>query len=132
MRELVERTNAEKPDLVLLAGDYMINSIPFGTWVAPEAVASVLGGLEAPLGVVAVLGSHDWYNDGDTLTEQFRRHGVVVLENQVLPLDYRGRRFFVVGLADQLTRPQEVNGDARESAAGRARHRARARARCLP
>lgn len=109
MRELVERTNAEKPDLVLLAGDYMINSIPFGTWVAPELVASVLGGLEAPLGVVAVLGNHDWYNDGDTLTEHFRRHGVVVLENQVLPVDYRGRRFFVVGLADQLTRPQEVN-----------------------
>jgi predicted MPP superfamily phosphohydrolase len=108
MRELVERTNAEKPDLVLLAGDYMINEIPLGTWVAPEPVASVLGGLRAPLGVIAVLGNHDWYNDGDTLTAEFREHGIVVLENQVLPIDYRGRHFYVVGLADQLTREQRV------------------------
>jgi predicted MPP superfamily phosphohydrolase len=108
MRELVARTNAEKPDLVLLAGDYMINDIPLGTWIAPEPVAAVLGGLEAPLGVVAVLGNHDWYNDGATLTDEFRAHGVVVLENQVLPVDHRGQRFFVVGLADQLTREQQV------------------------
>jgi predicted MPP superfamily phosphohydrolase len=108
MRELVERTNAEKPDLIVLAGDYMINELPFGTWIAPEPVAEVLGGLRAPLGVIAVLGNHDWYNDGDTLTEEFQERGIIVLENQIMPIEHRGRRFFVVGLADELTREQRI------------------------
>ena len=40
-----------------------------------------------------------------TVTE----NGVVVLENQILPIEHRGRRFFVVGLADELTREQRVD-----------------------
>jgi predicted MPP superfamily phosphohydrolase len=59
LSRLVERTNAEQPDLVLLAGDYQINNIPGGVHVGAEAIAQCLGGLRAPLGVFAVLGNHD-------------------------------------------------------------------------
>jgi predicted MPP superfamily phosphohydrolase len=104
LEQLVERVNAEQPELVLLAGDYMINGIPFGEWVDPESMARVLGRLRAPLGVVAVLGNHDWGNDGRRVWRALQSEGVVVLENQAHALTRNGVPFYVVGLADQLTR----------------------------
>lgn len=101
---LVERTNQLQPELVLLAGDYLINGVRFGKWVDPESIARVLGRLRAPLGVVAVLGNHDWWNDGYRVRRALRDNGIVVLENEALPLQRAGQRFFVVGLADALTR----------------------------
>lgn len=104
LRELVERTNAEKPDLVLLAGDYVIDGVPFGEKVAPEPIAEVLGGLRAPLGVVAVLGNHDWWNDGERIRRALGARGIVVLENEVHTTTHAGAPLSIVGLADAMTR----------------------------
>jgi predicted MPP superfamily phosphohydrolase len=109
LEALVQRVNAEQPELVLLAGDYLINGVRFGSWVDPEAVARVLGQLRAPLGVVAVLGNHDWWNDGHRVRRALESQGVVVLENQAHALVRGESRFYVVGLADQLTRQVRVD-----------------------
>ncbi len=61
-RELMQQVNAERPELILLAGDYMIHDVKFGTRVPEAIVASLLGELRAPLGVVAVLGNHDGWH----------------------------------------------------------------------
>jgi predicted MPP superfamily phosphohydrolase len=108
LSRLVQRTNAEQPDLVLLAGDYQVNEIPGGVFVAPEAIAKVLAELKAPLGVIAVLGNHDWWNDGERTRTAFTARGISVLEENAKPLEHHGARFFVVGLADQITRPSNV------------------------
>jgi predicted MPP superfamily phosphohydrolase len=104
LERLVERVNQERPELVLLAGDYMINGIQFGEWVDPESIARVLAGLDAPLGVVAVLGNHDWWSDGQRVRRAFESAGIVVLENESRAIQRGDQRFHVVGLADQLTR----------------------------
>lgn len=104
LERLVQRTNKMQPDLVLLAGDYLINGVRFGRWIDPESIAHVLGGLRAPLGVVAVLGNHDWWNDGYRVRRALRDNGIAVLENEALPLARNGQPFYVVGLADALTR----------------------------
>jgi uncharacterized protein len=105
---LVDTTKALQPDLVLLAGDYLINDVAFGVWVPPEAIAQALETLRPPLGVVAVLGNHDWWNDGYRVRRAFAAHGVTVLENEALELEFKGTRFSVVGLADELTRFVDV------------------------
>jgi predicted MPP superfamily phosphohydrolase len=102
---LVARTNAEKPDLVLLAGDYQINDVPGGVFVEAEGIAKGLGRLRAPLGVYAVLGNHDWWNDGERTRRAFEQNGVHVLEESAQQLTHGGAAFYIVGLADQLTRP---------------------------
>jgi len=51
-----------------------------------------------------VLGNHDWWNDGYRVRRALREHGITVLENEALALERGGQRFFVVGLADALTR----------------------------
>jgi uncharacterized protein len=105
LARLVERTNAEKPDLVLLAGDYQINGVPGGAFVAAEPIADGLSQLKAPLGVIAVLGNHDWWNDGERTRRAFASRGIAVLEESSVRLEYHGTAFYVVGLADQMTRP---------------------------
>jgi uncharacterized protein len=109
LAQLVERVNKEEPELILLAGDYLINGVAFGTWTDPESIAAVLGRLRAPLGVVAVLGNHDWWNDGYRVRHALEAQGIVVLENEAHAIERNQTRFFVVGLADQLTRRVRID-----------------------
>jgi predicted MPP superfamily phosphohydrolase len=100
LRELVARVNAEQPDLILLAGDYLINGVVGGKFVAIEPIAAELGQLRAPLGVVAVLGNHDWWNGGQRTRAALEASGIVVLDDEVLGIDARGTRFALLGMAD--------------------------------
>ncbi len=118
LTELVEVTNAAKPELVLLAGDYLINGVLLGTWVDPESIASVLGGLHAPLGVVAVLGNHDGWNDGERVRRAFTAQGIAVLENRALPVRRGAFEFFVIGLADVMTGNVDLQGSLAQVPAG--------------
>lgn len=104
LRGLVQRTNAEAPDLTLLAGDYLINDVVGGSHVGPEPVARELAQLRARLGVFAVLGNHDWWNDGEAVRRAFQAQGVRVLEGDAVRLESGGAVFYVVGLPDQMER----------------------------
>ena len=104
LHELVQRTNAEQPDLILLAGDYLINDVWFGRYVPIEPIASELAQLHAPLGVFAVLGNHDWWNDGPKTRAALEAHGVRVLDDEALRIDARGSSFCLLGLRDEYYR----------------------------
>lgn len=97
LERLVARTNTEKPDVVLLLGDFDINGIPGGEKVAPERWAPILGRLEAP--TYAVLGNHDWWNDHRRIRGALEAAGVDVLENEAKRLG----RWWLVGVGDSYT-----------------------------
>jgi predicted MPP superfamily phosphohydrolase len=71
LERIVAETQEAEPDLVLLAGDYVIQGVRGGQFVAPEIIAEKLGELAAPLGVFAVLGNHDWWLDGRRVQQAF-------------------------------------------------------------
>jgi predicted MPP superfamily phosphohydrolase len=109
---IVEQTNSLGPDAILLLGDYVVgrklgrlsNDVSAGAW------ATELAKLKAPLGVHAVLGNHDWW---DQLEVQQRRSGptraglaleavgIPVYENQAIRLQKDGKPFWLAGLGDQ-------------------------------
>jgi predicted MPP superfamily phosphohydrolase len=108
---IVERTNSLDADLIVMLGDYVAGHrhvtriIPAGEW------APVLAGLKAPLGVHAILGNHDWWEDntvqrqGHGLTVARRAledAGIPVYENDAVRLTKAGRPFWLAGLGDQL------------------------------
>jgi uncharacterized protein len=108
---IVERTNTLGADITVLLGDYVAGHrrvtrvIPAGEW------APVLAGLKAPLGVHAILGNHDYWDDktvqrdGQGLTVARRAleaSGIPVYENDVARLSKAGRPFWLAGLGDQL------------------------------
>lgn len=109
--EIVAVTNALRPDVVFLLGDYEPGH-PFNTRAVPMArVARELAGLRAPLGIHAVLGNHDWWADFELVkagggmpvaAKALREEGIRVLENDAVRLVKDGRPFWVAGLADQM------------------------------
>jgi predicted MPP superfamily phosphohydrolase len=107
-RELVRQVNAEQPELVLLAGDYMIHDVKFGTRVPEHVVASVLGELRAPLGVVAVLGNHDGWH-GPVLRPLLEARGIHVLDDEIFVFQRRGASLCVLGLADDEVRTRSAS-----------------------
>ncbi len=102
IRRTVDRTNALKPDIVVLLGDY-IATHHFVTERVPHAVwAGEFGRLEAPLGVWAILGNHDWWNGVGPIRAALTKVGIEVLENRAVLLGEGQHRFWVAGLGDQL------------------------------
>jgi len=104
LHELILRVNAEKPDLILLAGDYLINDIWFGTHVEADPIGAELGQLRAPLGVFAVLGNHDWWNNGPKVRAAFEAHGLTVLDDEVRRIHFNGKDFCLLGVRDETER----------------------------
>ena len=104
LKQVVAATNAEKPDLIVILGDFLIRGVIGGSFVNPEPIADELAGLQAPLGVVAVLGNHDWWYDGNRVRHAIESRGIQVLENESIRLTHHGRSFWLCGLADLWTR----------------------------
>ncbi|MEZ5844016.1 MAG: metallophosphoesterase [Hyphomicrobiaceae bacterium] len=107
---IVDRTNDLKPDLVVLLGDFESRNrfvqrpVPRAEW------ARLLAGLKAPLGVHAVLGNHDWWDDWDAMARgggpvvnrvALERAGIPVYENDAVRLVKDGEPFWLAGLGDQ-------------------------------
>lgn len=108
---IVERTNALKPDIVVMLGDYVAGHRKVTRFIPDADWARVLAGLKAPLGVHAVLGNHDWWEDkevqrvGQGLPSAGRAleaAGIPVYENDAKKLYKSGHSFWLAGLGDQL------------------------------
>jgi hypothetical protein len=102
IEQIVATANDLKPDIVVLLGDYMTGAFPSG--IVPSAEwGRALGRLEAPLGVHAVLGNHDWWTDPDEVRSALHDNDIPVMENDtVLVRRDDGPAFWLIGLGDQL------------------------------
>ena len=107
--KIVALTNAQHPDLIVLLGDYIQGGrSETDQRVDPEITAAHLKNLKAPLGVYAILGNHDWWYNGERVRRAFENEGIPVLEDEVKELNWKGKAFWLAGLADLWTRPQHV------------------------
>ena len=77
----VQQINALQPAAVLLLGDLVEND-PIGD----AQLAPTLRVLEAPLGVWAVTGNHEFYGDADTTVAEFQEGGVRWLRDRQVEL----------------------------------------------
>ncbi|MBY0532304.1 MAG: metallophosphoesterase [Xanthobacteraceae bacterium] len=104
IEEIVRVTNALKPDLVVLLGDYVSGIHRFKTAaVEIEDWTAALAKLEAPIGKFAVLGNHDWWENPEGVRKGLENNGIPVLENEALKLRAPdGTQFWLAGLGDQL------------------------------
>src|SRR5258707_8073034 len=82
LRRIVELTNQQNPDLIVLLGDYMSPNRWHSHRVEPEVTAAHLKNLKAPLGVYAILGNHDWYYSGPRVRGALEQVGIPVLEDE--------------------------------------------------
>lgn len=79
IRRAIQTAQEVKPHLVLLGGDFVSQSAEYAALCAQE-----LASFQAPLGVYACLGNHDYWTDPDVVTKALHRAGVRVLRNEGL------------------------------------------------
>lgn len=112
IRRIVAHTNALEPDCILLLGDYVpgLSLSRYADPIAHKVWAKALGRLKAPLGVHAVLGNHDWWEDievqrrgcGPTAAGlALQDAGIALYENDCVRLQKNGVAFWLAGLGDQ-------------------------------
>jgi uncharacterized protein len=84
LSRIVAQVNALKPDLVVLAGDF-VNGHEAGLAAqAAPGLTRALAGLRAPLGAFAVLGNHDHWTGAKEVAHALAAARVTVLENRAV------------------------------------------------
>ncbi|WP_407156702.1 metallophosphoesterase [Bradyrhizobium sp. STM 3557] len=108
---IVARANALRPDIIVMLGDYVAGHRHFTGRIEASEWASVLAGLKAPLGVHAILGNHDYWDDHNVQRDgrgspaarrALEAVGIPVYENDATRLSKDGQPFWLAGLGDQL------------------------------
>lgn len=104
----VQLALAQKPDLIVLGGDY----VTFGDRAFVGPVAELLSPLHAPHGVFAILGNHD---DDKDMPAALARQGFTVLKDQRTRLAIRGEALELAGIRFWTRRPAELARVLRKS-----------------
>lgn len=113
MARIAAQVNAQKPDLILIAGDFSGDRALRTRLYSEAEIAASLGGLKAPLGVYAVLGNHDHWRDGPAMRRAVSATGIPVLVNQAV----RAGPLTIAGADDIHTRNADVEALTRSAAA---------------
>ncbi len=94
LEKLVERINALEPDIILLPGDVVDESM---TAEEESRLTAIFRGLHAPLGVFSVLGNHEYYSGLEESLAFLRASGITVLQDESLRV---GDAFYLLGRKD--------------------------------
>jgi predicted MPP superfamily phosphohydrolase len=102
--KIVELSNVENADLIVLLGDYGSPTDSSGKQLKMplERMSESLKGLKARYGIYAVLGNHDGAYGDDKVVGALRDAGIKVLENEVEFIIKDGAKFRLFGLKDHM------------------------------
>ena len=108
VRAVVAKMNAQKPDVVVLLGDYVgghrrASSYPVAFRREVGEGISAFAGIDAPLGAAAVFGNHDWWYDGAIIERFFDAASIPLLENDARRIARPEGAFWIAGLADPVS-----------------------------
>jgi len=92
---LVEKINAMKPDLVLLAGDIVDEDL---APVINNNLGEALGQIKSRLGVYAITGNHEYIGGVGPAVEYLEKHGVRMLRDTSVRIN---DQFYLVGRDDR-------------------------------
>jgi hypothetical protein len=101
VRRAVDLLMAQRPDVVVLGGDY----VTFGDQAFVGPVAEMLALLQAPHGVFAILGNHD---DERMVPKELAMRGITVLKDTRTRLLIRGESLELAGVRFWTRRPDAI------------------------
>ena len=97
----IELANEQKPDLVVITGDFVCHSQEF-----LDQLEETLRQLSAP--VMGVLGNHDHWSGAGAVRRALKRANVEVLDNAHTVITLRNQKLQVVGIDDAYTGHADV------------------------
>lgn len=93
---LVDTINNQRPHLIILGGDYVGGGADGAEIFYPQAAR-----LEAPYGIVAVLGNHDAWEGSDRARSELASAGITLLENKNARVRVPGAWIRIGGTRDE-------------------------------
>lgn len=99
LTSIVQEVNDVRPDLVLIAGDFVSDHNSHRAALHAAGLVEPLSRLRAPLGVVAVLGNHDYWSGQAAITSALNGAGVTVLDNEAV----RRGPLVIAGIGDKFS-----------------------------
>ncbi len=99
LTRIAERVNAERPDLIVVTGDFASYS---AKKLDAETLVGALRRLAAPDGVLAILGNHDYLTDVKLIRHCIKEAGLTELLNEVATLERRDATLHIAGIDDVM------------------------------
>lgn len=96
--QLADIFNQQQVDIILLPGDIMDDNV--NAYLA-EKMQPHLAKLQAPLGVYATLGNHDFFGDQKRIADEIKKAGIQVLMDSTTVVD---NRIALIGRNDDLVK----------------------------
>lgn len=108
---VVDLILAQKPDLILATGDYVIGH----SWsreldLAAEDFIEVIRPLTQAHPVIGVMGNHDHWTDAARTREMLLRTGILELQNDARVIKRDGDELYIAGLDDVYARRHDLEG----------------------
>lgn len=105
--KIIELINAETPDLVLSAGDFVSGHNEKMT-MPIEDIAKSLGKVKSKYGFYTTLGNHDTWQDAERITKALEANGIKVLANENVPIQLSNQKFYIAGIEDLMTGKPDI------------------------
>lgn len=103
LQRLVNTINAQTPDIILSAGDF-VNGYNANKSIPIEDIAKALGSIKTKYGFYTVLGNHDWWQNGEHITNVLKKNSITVLANNSVKV----KDFYIAGVEDMTTRQIDI------------------------
>jgi len=97
IKDMVQKTNALKPDLVVITGDLVDIALKYALPALKELKA-----LESQYGTYFIVGNHEYLHDIEEIIKTMKSLGIRVLENENVYVGEEGKGFNLVGVYDHM------------------------------
>jgi len=97
IKEMVEKTNALKPDLVVITGDLVDIALKYAISALNELKA-----LESTYGTYFIVGNHEYLHDLEEIIVTVNALGIKTLENESVYIGEEGKGFNLAGVYDHM------------------------------
>ncbi len=96
LESVIDEVVSHNADAIVITGD-IASSLENGE---ADWITQSLSRLQAPHGVFAVLGNHDWWEDAPLVTQSLERANITMLSNANIPLRRDGGTLHLAGVDD--------------------------------
>lgn len=108
IERMVRSCKALRPDAILMTGDFVTHTArPAGL------LAEILASLEAPLGVYATLGNHDFWCGATKVEQSLKEKKIRVLRNETQPLRRGRATLHLAGLDSRYSAAPQLSSTLR-------------------
>ncbi len=113
---LVKKVNNEKPDIILLGGDYVVIKLFKHQSMNLKEITDILEKLKANYGVYMIMGNHEAFgNILKKIHNHLKGSNIKILQNTSTKLKIKNKNIYLVGIGDYASHKDRIDLAFREA-----------------